>query len=976
MKFKYVFGMLLAIIWLILDGQTPALVAAQPPAGSQLNLLSANSHEVVVELTVSDFEAEAVEHEGQTYQRLVIPGAAQSDIPGAPQLPVQGALLGLPTSAGISVQLLEADSEVLPGYRLYPAPTIRVTGDDPFEIDWEEVFTLDQELYATDAFYPDRPLAIGQTGFIRDQAVARVQFSPIQYNPVTGELRFYRRMVARVTWDTSLAVAAKARSAASPAYEKLLQSTLLNYGTLDRPPARSGPVPLPNDDAESNVVAADATSTLKIGVIEDGLYELTYGDLTGAGLDLSGVDPRTVKISNRGTEIHIYVPGESDGVFDPTDTVLFYGTSIKNDKYTNKNVYWLTTGGSNGQRMGTRDGTLSGGATVPGHFLATLHVEENTEYWLHMFDGDDHFFWGSRLTVPESVTHPLTISNISTSGSVSANVRVRLQGYTNTDHRTKVYLNSTEIDDQGWNGRVPFTHTVTAAQTLLNEGVNNIQVEGVDTGALVDRFYLNWIELDYWDTYVAENDELRFGAPAAGTYQFEVTNFSDSSVAVFDVTDSTNVVRITNTSIVDNGGSYELQFEDTATAGTRYLALTPARYKSPASIELDQPSTWQSSSNGADYVIITHEDFYNDILPLATHHSTAGLRVATVKVGDIYDEFNDGIFSPQAIRDFLTYAYNNWVAPAPTYVLLVGDAFYDYKNLMAEHAATKNYVPTQLIETDLLAEAPSDNWFVTVSGADNLPDMFIGRLSAQTSTEVDNMVDKIIQYDQSPPPSPWNRRALFVADDDSSSFELTSEELASLLPADYTANKVYVDDYPPGDPTVDISNYINSGSLLVNYTGHGNLDRWGLWNDGGGNQQIFWNPDIVALNNTHKLPVVTIGDCLNGYFAWQETGGLTSVAEQFLRLEDKGAVAVWAATGKGFTADHRPLLTEFYEIIFQDKQYNLGAATTAAKIAIAGTPSRDELIDTFVLIGDPGTNIGVPAGAPGDHSTYLPIIIK
>ena len=51
-----------------------------------------------------------------------------------------------------------------------------------------------------------------------------------------------------------------------------------------------------------------------------------------------------------------------------------------------------------------------------------------------------------------------------------------------------------------------------------------------------------------------------------------------------------------------------------------------------------------------------------------------------VDIGDIYNEFSDGIFNPFAIRRFLRYAYNSWQQPAPTYVVLVGDAHYDYKN--------------------------------------------------------------------------------------------------------------------------------------------------------------------------------------------------------------------------------------------------------------------------------------------------------
>lgn len=81
--------------------------------------------------------------------------------------------------------------------------------------------------------------------------------------------------------------------------------------------------------------------------------------------------------------------------------------------------------------------------------------------------------------------------------------------------------------------------------------------------------------------------------------------------------------------------------------------MTPSKRRSPAGIAKNKPSSWKSANNGADYIIITHEDFYDSALTLAERRSDSGLRVVRVKVGHIYDEFNDGIFNPQAIRNFL-----------------------------------------------------------------------------------------------------------------------------------------------------------------------------------------------------------------------------------------------------------------------------------------------------------------------------------
>ena len=272
---------------------------------------------------------------------------------------------------------------------------------------------------------------------------------------------------------------------------------------------------------------------------------------------------------------------------------------------------------------------------------------------------------------------------------------------------------------------------------------------------------------------------------------------------------------------------------DTARADSRYLALSSSRYLSVDSTALDQPSNWRSPVNGADYIIITHEDFYDAALTLADHRRASGLRVATVKIGDVYDEFNNGIFNPRAIRDFLKYAYENWARPAPTYVLLIGDAYQDYKDNL--HTGTRNYVPSQNIESSLFGEISSDQWFVTVSGEDSLPDMFIGRLVAQTRQEADIMVAKVIDYDRLPPDSSWNTSTLFVADDDESVFQVVSEQLASRLPYYYSRHRVYASNYPPGDPRADIVNRINTGSVVGELRGARRVLRLG---------KMEWQPGV------------------------------------------------------------------------------------------------------------------------------------
>src|SRR4029077_13321801 len=64
---------------------------------------------------------------------------------------------------------------------------------------------------------------------------------------------------------------------------------------------------------------------LKMSVADDGIYRISRTDFTSAGVNTATVDPRTVKVYNKGTELPVYFEGEQDGTFDAADFLDFYG---------------------------------------------------------------------------------------------------------------------------------------------------------------------------------------------------------------------------------------------------------------------------------------------------------------------------------------------------------------------------------------------------------------------------------------------------------------------------------------------------------------------------------------------------------------------------------------------------------------------------------------------------------------------------
>ncbi|MFN2304926.1 MAG: C25 family cysteine peptidase, partial [Anaerolineales bacterium] len=159
---------------------------------------------------------------------------------------------------------------------------------------------------------------------------------------------------------------------------------------------------------------------------------------------------------------------------------------------------------------------------------------------------------------------------------------------------------------------------------------------------------------------------------------------------------------------------------------------------------------------------------------------------------------------------------------------------------------------------------------------------------------------------------------------------------------------------------------INAGKLIVNYIGHGGTNLWAS------SPTLFTTGDIPSLTNADKLHVMLLMTCDNGkYSSPNPSPNADSIAEVITKTVDYGAVASWAPTGKGLAIGHKSLEKGFFDQLFNgaDASMPIGLATTSGKNQLWGTGSNLDLLDTYLLFGDPATILRVPLGeleAPSD----------
>ncbi len=752
------------------------------------------------------------------------------------------------------------------------------------------------------------------------------------------------------------------------------------------------------------------TPGYRIAVESEGIYQLTYADLVSATLPVDSIDPRTFKMYNLGQELAIQVIGEADGRFDSGDSIVFYGRGV-NTRYTTRNIYWLTYGGANGKRMA--DQASVAGGTAATSFTDTIHIEQNLKYisTLPMADGYDHWY-DNQITVLAGATggrnYGFTVANPA-SGSYSATLEVMLGALPAGAHHLRLYVGQTSnlrkvLDASDWYDKTMYHATVSFPQDYLAAGSNVVRVEIVnDRTAGVEIVHPDWLEISYRRGFTVTDDYLAFGGDQAGRWRFTLEGFSTADVDAYDVTDPTAVKRIVpgaalNTLylplVMRNVGAAAraghaaaptaaFTFAANQAGPRRYVALTAAKRKTPAAIEAAQtPDNLLSTSNRADYLIISHPDFLDALDPLVTQRTTQGLTVKKINVQDVYDQFGYGMMSAEAIHAFLAYAYARWQTPRPAYVLLVGDGTYDLRGYLGTSRPT--YLPPYLAmipDDPDTGESVADNRFVTITPGDRLPDMHIGRFPVNSAAEAAVMVSKTLGYENNPAPGDWTQHVLFVADDPTlqggGDFYGYSDTIADgyadpptntikYLPAPYTSTKVYMGNTDPRAtcPTEDPSsivcrrnaiNAINAGALMVSYIGHGTKTDWS-------SKRIMDLTALASLTNADKLTIMLPMTCDNGYFA-QTTAD--SFGEASVRMNGGGAVASWSPTGFGLASGHDLMERGFFLAVFHDHATRIGAATTAGKVYLVqnAAPGRYlDLLDTYLLLGDPALRIPVSGG--------------
>ena len=745
---------------------------------------------------------------------------------------------------------------------------------------------------------------------------------------------------------------------------------------------------------------AQSQTSFRITLTDPGVYRVGYQDLARVGAR-GPFASAGLGMYNQGQPVPIWVHDGGDGKLGDGDWIEFVGETLAGEtsyfnEYTGRNVYVLRTEELSPARMARR--TAPPAAAQPGPALpleVRRHLEED-QVLLRLVGNQglkqELWHWAKLTQIdPEPFEVKLDLSDLDVASDRTVRIRLDFRGWSlpaqrptpeTKDHRVEVSVNGTVVASTEWNNAEQ-EHQLALPPipaATLKPGPVSVQIrvpprpgaKGADS--LVDVSLLNWVEVEYPRVAAAPAKQARvFAAAKAPGGSVRVSGGNAAGLLVFGDDGS----RWDASSLGRASGASWL----VAQGATRFDIVQGGAFLRPSSLVKDEPSDLKATSHQADYVMVTHARLREALRPLAEYYRGTGLKVEMVDIQDVYDEFNNGILHPRALKAFLDHAYHQWQKPSPRYVLLVGDASWDSKNEKADenHYPAAAFNPahgTQFAGIDSIpyaqgaalnhrnlvptwsyltydGHAAGDNWFVSVDGEDDLPDMAVGRFPAVEPAEVSAIVAKTIAYQKQSDWSDWRRRILWITSEQLGFQHMSDGAAESAARQGFMPDKVY----PPANSTTAedqarLHAALNKGQLLVHFVGHGG--RY-IWRTGPADWQqhrdLFNLDDIDRLEPSGRLPMVLSMTCYSAPF---DHPSADSIGEKFLRVPGRGAVAVLAASWRN--APYQSMTTDVINELTKPGAPSIGEAIQKVK---RGGRHR-EFNEQYNLLGDPALRLAVP----------------
>ena len=723
---------------------------------------------------------------------------------------------------------------------------------------------------------------------------------------------------------------------------------------------------------------------LKMYVVDDGIYRIDKNDFVNAGISVSSIDPRTIKLYYKGNQLPIYFNGEQDGVFNDTDYFDFYGqrnyggltktydvydaVNYTTDEYYNlysdTSCYFVGWGGSYGVRF--IDFSYNVSDPYPyDYYYKRIHFELDSVYSLgETFDpGNDYrYFLNDKFQGEGWYWRRFLYNNTQTSTfqtpvlSVSSPpVKFRIFAYpevVNTSIANEqilaVKVNGNHVDTIRRNDFGKMDTTLYFPKSYLNTTNNSLAMRySPPSAASACKLLLDMVDIYYPSEIRIDTSKLSFKTELIDTASklFSVNNYNSSNqVFIYDVEN--------NKRIVNNIGSGSV-LNFTGNGNGKFEIINSSITKKPFRIKQRHVPNLVTNSTGVDYLIVYNKLFEAPAEQLRSFRAAKdGFRTFKAEIEDIYDVFNFGMENPIAVRNFVKNVYEVWTTPKIKYLLLFGRGSLDPKRNLKNNQYYKNFIP-------VYGNPISEGYFSSFNYSSFIYKFSIssGRIPCYDIQEAQDIVNKIILYEDSEL-GDWSKKCLMVT----GGFE-KSDQSSNVSQANTFINN-YID-VPPNSLEVDkiflvdtgglvtynyqdsLINSIERGALFLNYIGHSGANYW---------DYSFNNP-IVLSNSTY--PLIFSMACFTGKTAEPNE---RNYGEKFFIYPNRGAIGFISTTGWSWSSSGSQFNEYCWKGFRDDTLRRSGDFVKyAADLMDTISFAARNTINCYSLIGDPALKLKLPS---------------
>ncbi len=750
----------------------------------------------------------------------------------------------------------------------------------------------------------------------------------------------------------------------------------------------------------------------KLATTDHDVYKITPDLLSQMGLDPSSINPNRIGIFGNGggtmpepndaeriddlEQIPIQFFGDSDDRFEEQEYFIFFAESpddltydastlrfntLKNP-YTHNNYYFLNPNTSNPLRVKS-DATPTQIDRQSSQYYDIQRYERelfNILDWRPSSHGSGKRWFGDIFgaAARKNFDKEFDLNNYVTGTNLRWSALAAVVSFSGLTRFTISVGPSSETETFR---TVPVNTAVNANIATLEAFEGSFELDSPTPGSIDVEFFPSASESTGWLDYIqiegvknlqldADQGSLLARTIEQGDIQgveYTLSTLSDQSL-VWNLNDPSNPKAPT---LQRADGT--ITFSISSSTLNQFIAFNPDRVdKIP---EYIGPITNQNlhSISGAEMIVIHHSDFSTVAEEFVRYREQqSGMKIVTVDIDQVYNEFSGGAQDATAIRDFCRMIYER--DPDFKHLLLIGDASFDMRHIRDE-LTNQNFVTTyQTVESiNPINAYPSDDYFALLDDNEGTPtlsggmDITVGRWPIQKESEGMIILDKIKKYESdSRFLGDWKQRICLVADDEDGKLHgEQAETLAKRLYSNYPNfeyAKVYLDAHVQesnsgGDryPTVNkkIDDDYARGLFLMNYIGHGGNKGWAQ-------ERILTIPQLLQWKQKNGYPIIVTATCS---FASFDDPDFTSAGELTLLQPAGGVVSILSTTRIVYASRNFELITELFKDIFEKNpdgsRMTLGEVTRIAKNNLSAGASTTNA-RKFGVFGDPSMLLVLP----------------